>query len=60
MRAGKEQLVFATDWPHTRFEGVDIAPFAEASLRWCAEEDAGMAERLFRRNAEVLWDVKPE
>ncbi|PGG99727.1 hypothetical protein GX51_06180 [Blastomyces parvus] len=60
MRAGKERLVFATDWPHTRFEGIDIAPFAEACLRWCAEEDAGMAERLFRGNAEVLWDVNPE
>ncbi|KLJ07280.1 hypothetical protein EMPG_17227 [Blastomyces silverae] len=60
MRADKERLVFATDWPHTRFKGIDIAPFAEACLRWCAEEDAGMAERLFRRNAEVLWDVKPE
>ncbi|EQL34728.1 hypothetical protein BDFG_03436 [Blastomyces dermatitidis ATCC 26199] len=60
MRAGRERLVFATDWPHTRFKGIDIAPFAETCLRWCAEEDAGMAERLFRRNAEALWDVKPE
>ncbi|OJD14918.1 hypothetical protein AJ78_04777 [Emergomyces pasteurianus Ep9510] len=60
MRAGKERLVFATDWPHTRFEGVDIRPFVEACLRWCAEEGEDVAERLFRRNAEVLWDVKPE
>ncbi|OJD09760.1 hypothetical protein ACJ73_10103 [Blastomyces percursus] len=60
MLAGRERLVFATDWPHTRFKDIDIAPFAEVCLRWCAEEDAGLAERLFRRNAEALWDVKPE
>ncbi|EDN05610.1 conserved hypothetical protein [Histoplasma mississippiense (nom. inval.)] len=57
MRAGRERLVFATDWPHTRFEGVDIAPFTEACLGWCAEAGPDMAERLFRRNAEELWDV---
>ncbi|OAX83451.1 hypothetical protein ACJ72_02184 [Emergomyces africanus] len=59
MRAGRERLVFATDWPHTRFEGVDIKPITEVCLRWCVEEGADMTERLFRRNAEVLWDVKP-
>ncbi|EEH15986.1 hypothetical protein PABG_06073 [Paracoccidioides brasiliensis Pb03] len=55
MQAGKERLVFATDWPHTQFDGMDITPFVKACLGWCAEGDADMADRLFRRNAEELW-----
>lgn len=50
------RTVFATDWPHTRFEGVDIKPFIEACLGWCSRKE-GLAERLFRRNAEELWSV---
>ncbi|PGH02778.1 hypothetical protein AJ79_07543 [Helicocarpus griseus UAMH5409] len=61
LQAGKERVVFATDWPHTRFEGLDIGPFVEACLRWCEELGEGegeeMAERLFRKNTEALWDV---
>lgn len=55
--AGKERVVFATDWPHTRFEGLDIKPFMEKVLEWCGNDDE-LAERLFRGNAEDLWVVK--
>lgn len=53
---GTSKVVFATDWPHTRFEGLDIRPWMEAILDWC-EGDDFLIERLFRGNAEALWDV---
>ncbi|KAK7431249.1 hypothetical protein QQZ08_002290 [Neonectria magnoliae] len=53
---GTTRIVFATDWPHTRFEGLDIRPWIETVLDWCAEDEA-LRERLFRGNAEDLWDV---
>ncbi|KAJ4263624.1 hypothetical protein NW762_006447 [Fusarium torreyae] len=55
--AGKSQVVFATDWPHTRYEGLDIKPWMERVLGWCGDDD-NLIERLFRGNAEDLWDVK--
>ncbi|KAF5973287.1 TIM barrel metal-dependent hydrolase [Fusarium coicis] len=55
--AGKTHVVFATDWPHTRFEGLDIRPWMERVLSWCGDDDH-LKERLFRGNAEDLWDVQ--
>ncbi|RYC93097.1 hypothetical protein BFJ63_vAg4232 [Fusarium oxysporum f. sp. narcissi] len=55
--AGKTHVVFATDWPHTRFEGLDIKPWMERVLSWCGD-DEHLKERLFRGNAEDLWDVQ--
>jgi predicted TIM-barrel fold metal-dependent hydrolase len=55
--AGRTRIVFATDWPHTRFEGLDIRPFMEKVLEWCGEDEA-LIERLFKSNAEDLWDVR--
>lgn len=57
MRVARYRLVFATDWPHTRFDGLDIVPFVDACLQWC-DGDRELEELLFRRNAEDLWDVK--
>lgn len=57
LRLAKDRLVFATDWPHTRFEGVDTLPFTQICLQLC-EHEAGLAEKLFRQNAEDLWDVQ--
>ncbi|KAH8895686.1 amidohydrolase 2 [Thozetella sp. PMI_491] len=54
---GLTRVVFATDWPHTRFEGLDIRPFMEQVLDWCGDDDH-LVERLFRGNAEVLWRGK--
>ncbi|KAF4956564.1 hypothetical protein FGADI_3716 [Fusarium gaditjirri] len=55
--AGKTHVVFATDWPHTRFEGLDIKPWMERVLSWCGDDDH-LKERLFRGNAQDLWDVQ--
>ena len=53
---GKSHVVFATDWPHTRYEGWDVRPWIRSVLRWCGDDDE-LAQRLFRGNAEDLWDV---
>ena len=55
--AGKSRIVFATDWPHTRFEGLDIRPFMERVVEWCGE-DKVLTERVFKSNAEDLWGIK--
>lgn len=56
---GKSHVVFATDWPHTRYEGLDIQPWMEDVFEWCGDDDI-LVERLFKGNAEDLWDVKRE
>ncbi|KAF2709267.1 amidohydrolase 2 [Pleomassaria siparia CBS 279.74] len=53
-RAG-DRLVFASDWPHTRFEGLDVRPFVERCLQWT--EAAGLTEKVFELNARDLWDA---
>lgn len=56
LRVRKDRAVFATDWPHTRFEGHDIRPFEEQCLEWA--EEAGCVQELFSGNAKTLWDVR--
>jgi predicted TIM-barrel fold metal-dependent hydrolase len=53
------RVIYATDWPHTRFSGVDIRPFTECCLDLCAT-NPGLAERLFRWNTEVMLGVISE
>lgn len=53
---GGKGVLWASDWPHTRFEGVDIGPWAERCLEWC-DGDEGAVERLFRGNAREVWGV---
>lgn len=55
--AGTNRVVFATDWPHTRFDELDIKSWVEAVLEWC-DGDEGLVERVFRGNAEELWGDK--
>lgn len=53
---GATRVVFGTDWPHTRFEELDIRPWIGTILDWCSHDDA-LLERLFRDNARDLWDA---
>ena len=55
LRVANSRLVYATDWPHTRYSGIDIKPFVSACLSWCRTNE--VADKLFRRNAEELWSV---
>ncbi|KAL4934518.1 putative TIM barrel metal-dependent hydrolase [Aspergillus undulatus] len=54
LREAPERVLYATDWPHTRFSGINIEPFTEQCLRIC--ESQAVAERVFRLNAEQLMD----
>lgn len=51
-----ERVIYATDWPHTRFPGVDISPFTQRCLDLCGP-NPGLAERLFRTNTEEMLGV---
>jgi len=51
-----EGVVFASDWPHTRFEGTSANPWVERCLDWCGY-DSEVRGRLFRFNAEKLLDA---
>ncbi|KAF2174229.1 hypothetical protein M409DRAFT_62326 [Zasmidium cellare ATCC 36951] len=51
-----DRVVFATDWPHTRFEGLNIRPFEERVLEWARE--ARSVDKVFSANAKELWDVQ--
>ncbi|PWY90001.1 TIM barrel metal-dependent hydrolase [Aspergillus heteromorphus CBS 117.55] len=53
IRVAPNRVIYATDWPHTRFSGVNIEPFTELCLRLCANEP-GLAERVFHLNAEEM------
>ena len=53
---GGHRVVYATDWPHTRFENIDSQLFIEKCFEWCNGDDVAI-DKLFRSNAEDLWDV---
>jgi predicted TIM-barrel fold metal-dependent hydrolase len=57
LSAAPDRVIYATDWPHTRFTGVDISPFTEWCLDLCIHEP-GLAEKLFRRNTERMLGVE--
>ena len=51
-----DRVIFATDWPHTRFYGLDISPFTEWCLDLCAQEPE-LVEKIFRHNTEQMLGV---
>ncbi|KAI9932219.1 hypothetical protein MW887_009729 [Aspergillus wentii] len=55
LRVAPNRVLYASDWPHTRFDGINISPFTQSCLKWCAEK-SGLAERIFRKNTEELMD----
>ncbi|KAK3116992.1 hypothetical protein LTR53_002074 [Teratosphaeriaceae sp. CCFEE 6253] len=55
LRVRRDRVVFATDWPHTRFEGLEIRPFIDRCLDWAEEADC--IEEVFSTNARSLWRV---
>ena len=50
-----DRIIFASDWPHTRFEGLDIKPFVDKCLDWT--DAAGLTDKVFSENAHHLWQV---
>jgi predicted TIM-barrel fold metal-dependent hydrolase len=56
LKIAGDKMVFASDWPHTRFDGLDVKPFVERCLQWT--DAARLTEEVFTLNARKLWDVK--
>ncbi|KAL4909912.1 hypothetical protein BDW74DRAFT_143995 [Aspergillus multicolor] len=56
IREAPHRVLYATDWPHTRFRNIDIEPFTEMILRRCGSW--AMAKRVFRYNAEELMNSR--
>lgn len=55
LRVGPERVVYASDWPHTRYEGMDIRPWTSHLLD-LTEGDEQLRQKLFRDNASQLWN----
>ena len=55
LRVAPRRVVYATDWPHTRFDGLNIRPFTESCLQWCSSQP-GLTERVFRLNTEEMLE----
>ncbi|USW48604.1 Putative metal-dependent hydrolase [Septoria linicola] len=56
LRARADRCLFATDWPHTRFDGIDVAPFIENVLD-CIEEEGVSLSQVLVDNAREVFDV---
>lgn len=50
----KKRVLWASDWPHTRFEGYDVRGFIGQCLEWTTG-DTKLQQRLFVENAQELW-----
>lgn len=55
LKLAGDRIIFASDWPHTRFEGLDIRTFVEKCLDWT--DAAGLTKKVFSENAHHLWDI---
>ncbi|KAK5683642.1 hypothetical protein LTS10_005176 [Elasticomyces elasticus] len=57
LRARPDRCVFATDWPHTRYDGIDVVPYLEAILD-CIEAEGAPLQCVLVDNAEELFDAE--
>ncbi|KAG9539931.1 amidohydrolase 2, partial [Aureobasidium melanogenum] len=55
LKVAGDRCIFASDWPHTRYDGLDIRPFVEAVLDWT--DEANLTKEVFSLNAKELWDI---
>ncbi|KAG9689824.1 amidohydrolase 2, partial [Aureobasidium melanogenum] len=55
LKVAGDRCIFASDWPHTRHDGLDIKPFVEAVLDWT--DEANLTKEVFSLNAKELWDI---
>ncbi|KAI3342719.1 hypothetical protein F4824DRAFT_443024 [Ustulina deusta] len=59
LRTARQKVVFATDWPHTRYNGLDIRPWIQTSFDMC-DGDEALIKQIFKSNAEELWGVEKD
>ncbi|PIB01085.1 4-sulfomuconolactone hydrolase [Cercospora beticola] len=57
IRTRPDRCLFATDWPHTRFEDLDVAPFLGRVLDWIEAEGASVTQVLVD-NAQTAFDAR--
>ncbi|CZT24417.1 related to TIM barrel metal-dependent hydrolase [Ramularia collo-cygni] len=57
LRARPDRIVFATDWPHTRFDNIDVSQYLEKVLDWIDEEGVSPHQVLVK-NAEELFNCE--
>lgn len=57
LRVRADRCVFATDWPHTRFEDLQVSAYLEKILDWCEEEGVSL-KKVLVENAEELFDAR--
>lgn len=48
--------MFATDWPHTRFDNIDVSDYLGKVLDWL-EEEGVIPTQVLVKNAEELFDA---
>lgn len=56
-RVAPSRLVYGSDWPHTRFEGLDIQPWVTHLVKLTGGNTT-LQDGLFRDNARELWNSK--
>ena len=54
-KVAPDHLVYASDWPHVQFEGLDIKPWT-LHLRALTGYDTDLTRKVFRVNAKHLWE----
>lgn len=58
LTAAPDRVVYASDWPHTRFGSkVNAEGYRDTVVKWCSDIDhtGGLAEKIFLTNPEELW-----
>ncbi|KJZ74782.1 hypothetical protein HIM_05899 [Hirsutella minnesotensis 3608] len=53
-KVAPSRLIYASDWPHTRFEGLDIKPWTEHLVQLTGENE-DLRRKLFKDNAQDVW-----
>ncbi|TKA70180.1 hypothetical protein B0A55_05818 [Friedmanniomyces simplex] len=56
LKTRPDRCVFATDWPHTRFDGLDVVPYVDAVLGGIEAEGIPVQQVLVS-NAQELFDA---
>lgn len=58
LRLRPDRCLFATDWPHTRFDGLDVGPYLEQILDGIEATEGASIEQVLVKNAEELFDAR--
>jgi predicted TIM-barrel fold metal-dependent hydrolase len=56
-RVAPSKMVYGSDWPHTRFDGLDIKPWTDHLLDLTGWNNE-LTRMLFRDNARNLWNAR--